>query len=368
MVVPLNGASSLSGPGTRLEINQNSAFLRLPNELLQMITKHVDAGTFFATLLTCKRLIEIALSRPLLFHHLNCIPGLTLGLTDLSTPDLLLFFKQRVAQSGCAAGVLANVTKYAHHPGMSIAQFIPSDPSQPGNLSQLVTTQWDGVLQIYDLAEDHVRRRVELHIRPEGGCSSTRVEILKLSFSPSSRDLAILYRQKEHSRKANSSLKNAESLGDSEIYSLVTFHRCFAETLGYFYDSFLQETRDIEKPEGQKAVGLALASNGNACIAWRSQDRLNKTKICLVGRNGKIMVCLNFSFNDTVIWIGRYVSRIKSSFPLMRFCDKSNYSPLWKCTDLELGKNLNMVSNLFHCRSSLICVIPQSVSHCKDQP
>lgn len=301
MVPPGDSASSPSWPETRFEVNQDSAFLRLPNELLQIITKHMDAGTFFASLLTSKRLLEVALSRPLLFHHLNRIPGLTLGLTDLPTPDLLLFFRRRAAQSGCAAGALANITKYAHRPGMGIAQFIPSDPSQPGYSSQLVTTQWDGVLQIYDLAEDHVRRRVELHIRPEGGCSSTRVEIIKVSFSPSSRDLAVLYRQREHSR-------NAYPPPKSEVYRLVTFHRCFAKTLGYFYDSFLQETRDIEKPEDQEAVGLALASNGNACIVWKSPDRLNKTKICLVGRNEKIMVCIDSSFNETVVWIRRYVS------------------------------------------------------------
>ncbi|CAF9933789.1 hypothetical protein IMSHALPRED_009479 [Imshaugia aleurites] len=208
---------------------------------------------------------------------------------DLPTPDLLIHFRKRAAQSACAAGALANVTKYAHQTGMSSAVFIPSDPSQPGNLSQLVTTRWDGILQIYDLAEDHVRSRVELHIKPEGACSSTRVEILKMSLSPTSRDLAVLYRQKEHPQNASPSIKNMVSARDSEIYRLVTFHRCFAKTLGYFYDSYLQETRDIKKPKNQIPVSLALASNGNACIVWKSFDRLNKTKICVVGRDQKIM-------------------------------------------------------------------------------
>lgn len=287
-----DGAPSLSRPETRLEIEQNSALLRLPNEVLQIITKHMDAGTFFASLLTSKKILEVALSRPLLFHHLNRIPGLTLGLTDLPTPDLLTFFRKRAAQNGCAAGALANVTKYAHQPEiprMSNAVLIPSDPSQPGNLAQLVTTQWDGILQIYDLAEDHVRRKVELHIRPEGSRPSTRVEILKVSFSPSSRDLAVLYRQRENSQNASTVTNRNDSTRDSADYQLVTFHRCFAKTLGYFYDSFLQETRDINESEGEP-VGLALASNGNACIAWKNPDRINKTKICLVGRNEKIMV------------------------------------------------------------------------------
>lgn len=283
-------ASPLSRLEARFEIVQNSELLRLPNELLQIVTKHMDTGTFFASLLTCKRFFEVALSKPLLFLHLKRIPGLTLGLTDLPTPDLLSFFRTRAAQSGCAAGALANVTKYCHQPGMSSAVFIPSDPSQPGNLAQLVTNQWDGVLQIYDLAEDHVRRRFELHIRPEGSCSSTRVEILKVCFSPSSRDLAVLYRQKEHPRNESRSPNTNESARGCEFYQLVTFHRCFAKTLGYFYDSFLQETRDMKNFHDHEPVGLALASNGNACIAWKGLDRLEKTKIFLVGRNEKIMV------------------------------------------------------------------------------
>ena len=233
----------------------------------------------------------MASSRPLLLHHLNQLPGLTLGLKELPTPELLSIFRRHAVQSGCAAGALANVTKYTYRPTLSTAVFIPSDPSQPGNLAQLVTNQWDGVLEVYDLAEDHVRRKVELHVRPEGGCSSTRVEILKVCFSSSSRDLAVLYRQRENSQNADLLPETNESARHSEVYRLVTFHRCFAKTLGYFYDSFLQETRDIKAPEDQKPVGLALASNGTACITWRCRDRLNETKIFLVGRNGKIMVC-----------------------------------------------------------------------------
>lgn len=284
-------ASPLSWPETRLEVTQESALLRLPNELLQIIAKHMDAGTFFASLLTSKRFLEVALSRSLLLHHLNRIPGLSLGLRDLPASALLFLFRKRAAQSGCAAGALANVTMYAHQPGMSNATFIPSDPSQPGNVAQLVTIQWDGMLHIYDLAENSVRRRFELHIRPEGDCSNTRFEVLKVSFSSSSRDVAVLYRQREPSQSASPNPKRIASAREPELYRLVTFYRCFAKNLGYFYDSFLQETRDIQEPEDQIPVGLALASNGNACIAWKSTCRLSKTKMCLVRRNEKIMVC-----------------------------------------------------------------------------
>ena len=286
----IHAASSLSRPEARLEVTQNSAFLRLPNELLQIITKYMDGGTFFASLLTSKRFSEVALSKSLLLHHLNRVPGLNLGLSDLPTPDLLLLFRKRAAQGGCAAGALANTTKYAHQPGMRNAIFIPPDPYQPGIPAQLVTIQWDGVLQIYDLAEDYVRRRFELHIRPEGDCSSTRFEILKMCFSPGSRDLAVLYRQRNPSEDAPALLQRIETTHDRELYKLVTFHRCYAKSLGYFYDSCFQETRDIGDLEGHIPVNIALASNGNACIAWKSSNRLSKTKICLVRRNEKVMV------------------------------------------------------------------------------
>ena len=290
--------SPLSRSKAKSQVTQDSALLRLPNELLQIISTHMDAGTFFASLLTSKRFLEVALSRSLLFHHLNRIPGLTLGLNDLPTPDLLVLFRKRAAQSGCAAGVLANVTKYTHQRGLSSAVFIPSDPSQPGHVAQMVTIQSDGILQIYDLPEDYVRRRIELHIRPEGGRPSTRFEILKITFSPGSRDLAVLYRQRECSQNRLPFPKRTAFAREAEVYRLVTFHRCFAETLGYFYDSSLQETRDIIEYDDQTPVGLALASNGNACISWKGTGRHKKSKACLVRRNKKIMVC-----NDSISFL-----------------------------------------------------------------
>ena len=104
-------------------------------------------------------------------------------------------------------------------------------------------------------------------------------------------EICVVYRQREHAQKAYPFPERDESAHYSEVYRLVTFHRCFAKTLGYFYDSFLQETRDIKAPEDQKPVGLALASNGIACVVWRSPDRLNGTKMFIVGRNKITMVC-----------------------------------------------------------------------------
>lgn len=291
-------------------------FLRLPIELQQIITKHMDSGTFFAFLLTSKRFsTDVASSRPLLFHHLDRLPGLTNK--NLPTPELLSLFRRRAAHF-CAAGALADVTNYTYRPTLSKAVFIPSDPSQTGYLPQLVTSQWDGVLFLYDLAEDHVRRKVELHIRPAS--SNTRVEILKVCFSSGSRDLAVLYRQREHSQKTYHFPERDESAHYSEVYRLVTFHRCFAKTLGYFYDSFVQETRDIKAPEYQKPVGLALASNGTACVVWRSPDGVNGSKILLVGRNVKTITTMVCSLIVTPFpWRRQWERKISSASQVFVF-------------------------------------------------
>lgn len=92
---------------------QQSRLLTLPTEIFQGITWHMDVGTFFASLLTCRQVMKAAHSKRLLLRHINNIPGLRLGLEDLSTEGLLHQFSMRAAECGCGAGVLADVTNYA---------------------------------------------------------------------------------------------------------------------------------------------------------------------------------------------------------------------------------------------------------------
>lgn len=61
------------------------ALLSLPIEVFQLIQRHMDVATFFISLLTCKHFIECATSRPLVLKHLHSLPGLGLGLSELST-------------------------------------------------------------------------------------------------------------------------------------------------------------------------------------------------------------------------------------------------------------------------------------------
>lgn len=46
-----------------------------------------------------------------------------------------------------------------------------------------------------------------------------------------------------------------------------------------------QETRDIRHPPHVEPVGLALASNGTACITWRSPRSDDQIDLCLYARD-----------------------------------------------------------------------------------
>jgi len=46
-----------------------------------------------------------------------------------------------------------------------------------------------------------------------------------------------------------------------------------------------QETRDICHPRHVEPVGLALASNGTACITWKSPKSVYQTDVCLYARD-----------------------------------------------------------------------------------
>ena len=271
------------------KIQQTSSLLKLPIEVFQTITWHMDTGTFFISLLTCKFFLAAAQSRPNLHRHIGGLPGLKLGLNSITTPNLLLQFRRRAAESGCAAGVLSDLTLYApaSRIPLSNAVFSPTCPSQPGTVAQLATAHEGGAIQIYDLGKHHVRHKAELQIEPpedENGC---RIEIHKMAFSPESQDLAVLYKSYKYT------MPEFFDLGDP-TYRLATFHRLHAKTKKYFYSSSQQETRDIDNHNDDTPVGLALASNGNACISWKQPAKHNETKILLIGRDEKMMEACSY--------------------------------------------------------------------------
>ncbi|KAL6718316.1 hypothetical protein ACLMJK_004405 [Lecanora helva] len=276
-----------------MEIVQDSALLSLPPEVLQTITRHMDASTFFVSLLTCKHLFKAADCRPNVIKHLYNLPGLRLGLDEISTTDLLLHFRKRAAESGCAAGALADIALYGQTSRTSLrnAAFSPANPANPGTQAQLATVHDGGIIHVYDLGKHQVRLKAELHIRPEDG-DDRRMQVARMAFAPGSRDLAVLYR---HVPSIQSS--------SMEVYKLVTFHHLAARTKGSFYDSHQQETKDLKVLTAEVPVGLALANNGYACIAWKNQILQHTSNITLIGRDEKLMEACNYDSNPQVLRI-----------------------------------------------------------------
>lgn len=270
---------------------QDSPLLGLPLEVLQTITWYMDAGTFFASLLTCKQVFEAAKCRPNLLRHLHNLPGFRLDLKDISVLGQLLHFRRRAAANGCAAGVLADVTTFSQtsRTSLSNAAFSPRGSSQAGRPNFLATAHEGGFVHVYDLGEHHVRLESVLHIPSEDG-NPHPMEVSRLAFGPDSHDLAVLYRDIlcREETSVNEGLPVNRPPG-SCLYKLVTFHYVHTSDPGSSYDSDLQETRDITRPDIEVPVGLALASNGRACIAWKVLGKENKTKVTLIGRDETLM-------------------------------------------------------------------------------
>jgi len=270
---------------------QDSPLLGLPLEVFHLITWYMDAGTFFASLLTCKQFLKAAEYRPNLLRHLYNIPGLRRGLEDLPTSDLLLKFRKRAAESGCAAGVLADFTTFLQTSRTSLSNvaFSPANPSQSGGHAQLAIAHDGGIIQIYELGKNHVWLKAELHIRSEDG-NPHILEVLRLAFCPGSRDLAVLYRRVPCQKKkfVKKGVFDHELPGIFD-YKLVVFHRVHTSTKGCFYESRLQETRDILNVDTEVPMGLALAFNGHACIAWKKPGEKIRTNIMLIARDDKSM-------------------------------------------------------------------------------
>ena len=293
-------------PSTAMEINQDSTLLELPLEIFQLITRYLDPATFYSSLLTCRHFLEAAQCRPIIIRHLSGLPGLRLGLDDLSTTELLLHYRKRAAESACAAGILADVTKYQQTSRASLfsAVFSPANVLEASSKAHVATVHNGGIIQIYALGEDYVRLKTELHIRPEDG-DDTRMEIVKMAFAPVSRDLAVLYQNIPHTVKSSDGKKGFthDSYG-FKVFKLVTFHFLLARSKGYFYDSHQQETRVIRVMDVEFPVGLALAARGNACVAWKNQVHQKFTTLTLIGRHEKLMEACNYGQScGEFLWI-----------------------------------------------------------------
>ena len=218
---------------------ERSLFLSLPAEVLQHILFNMDPATYFTCLLSCKTVFEAAKSRRVVLHHLNRLLGLRLGLEHLDSLNLFESFRKRAAKSMVAAGVLADITRYAPSDDLTnISRTVIS----PGKPTLMATAHDHGEVNIYELGKKVVRFKAELRTETyfdEDLQVDYHMEIIKLAFSPD-KDLVVLCRMRT-SKEIPSPIADE---GDCEVtivgtrcFKLVTFHRCHAKTKGYFYSS-----------------------------------------------------------------------------------------------------------------------------------
>ncbi len=267
------------------------SLLDLPLEILQLITWHMDTSTFYTSLLTCKKFLHAAECRQNILRHLLRLPGLRLGLHDVSTPQLLSIFRKRAAMSLCGAGVLADIKRYAPIPSnVSLGKAVFS----AGYPAHLAIAQNFHIVHIYDLNYTSVRLKTELQsIFPHSSAVNDEYDVVKMAFS-STRDLAILYKPKVPvGMPANSPfVKNIKTV--TNVLKLVTFHYTYSHAKGHFYSNDQQESRDIECDIDYVPVGLGIAVNGNACISFKPpgiQSRDGGTELWLVLRSKYLNAC-----------------------------------------------------------------------------
>lgn len=100
----------------------------------------------------------------------------------------------RAAESGRAAGVLANIQDYKAEAGslMSRSSFSPIALSLRSAATTLAVPHRSGIIRLWELNVHQVRRKEELYIRNEDE-SQGRMDILKTAFAPESQDLAVLW-------------------------------------------------------------------------------------------------------------------------------------------------------------------------------
>jgi hypothetical protein len=218
---------------------ERSFLLSLPAEVLQHILLHMDYATYFTCLLSCKTIFEAAKSRRIVLHHLGRMLGLRLGFKNLESVNLFESFRRRAAKSIVAAGVLADITRYAPSDDLTnISRTVIS----PGKPTLMATAHDHGEVNIYELGKKIVRFNAELRTETyfdEHLQRDYHMQIVKMAFSPE-KDLAVLCRMRT-SEEVPSPITHE---GDCEVTvvgaqcsKLVTFHRCYAKTKGYFYSS-----------------------------------------------------------------------------------------------------------------------------------
>lgn len=277
----------------------------------------MDAGTFFVTLLTCKKFRVLAIdSRHNILHHLNTLPGNNFGLENLSTIDLLLVLRRRAAQNLRAAEALADVRSY-----------IPSQPqdcvsnqsngqrvifSRNSEASRRCSSQTkiysignavfsmssfpllalvdeNEVVNIYNLAAHRITLVSQLWHVSLDNVEKSDLVVLKMAFSHN-QDLAVLYKKRRYlpDPEDQKLFPLKERRQPPPVLKLVVFKSMKGARETILHSRFFQETRNFPFLRGEP-VGLAIAPDRRVCVAWKSSYESSRTTLWVVGRDAQLM-------------------------------------------------------------------------------
>lgn len=260
--------------------------LELPPEIIQNILWHMDPGTLLISLLVCKRLYQIARSKDVLLHQLSSIPGLLIGLEDLSTSEALRQYRQRAARNLCGTDMLVQITRYqAGRDKINVPRCVFC-PGSPPRLA--IVFQYLSVIKLYGIEGGSLCPKADLEAQlfPYGN-QECHIEVLKVAFSQAGH-VAALYRYTPSDIGIGGPFLAEAFRRSKRTLKLVVFDLPAAEaqrtTGGICNPSDFQDARDIMVHGDFSPVSLTIANNGTAGISWaRTGHRVN-TKFSLYKR------------------------------------------------------------------------------------
>ena len=287
---------------------QKIYLLDLPLEILQLIAWHLDVATFYTSLLTCKKFMDAAKARRIILRHLQNLPGLRLGLEQMSTLQLWDLFRKRAAESLCGAGVLADIKSFAStHCGVrsspegssrlgeqpkrkyrcdaGVNRYKVSKPAFSFALPAQVAMADDlGIIRVFRLDDRGIRLTSELRPQPLNLGDPCHMAVLKMAFS-SNEHLAVLYQPLEQTEVPEPSPFGQQTKPAPQVIVVYRHRRSPSGDISYSAEE--HETIEFPPPIGTEFVSLAVAPNGNVCVGWRGHKVLDRTGFFLFASSSK---------------------------------------------------------------------------------
>ena len=262
--------------------------LPLPPEIVDRIFWHLDVGSYFVTLMTCKQFWVVASSRRNLLRQIQRIPGLRNGLENLSTRDLFIEFRRRACKAACGSEVMADV-KGAPIPSGSIHSMstMTTFQSRLGRSTVvLAIPHHDASVAIYSVSKDDVNL-IET-VRYCGPNNQFDISIHALSFSRYDL-LGVLYGQDDWCCPKGAKKKCRKCSASSSVRTIRNY-----QLMAYEISDHSSTAHELRYPEYQPPLfrnsdlhgypsSIALWDDLSACIAWEGKKASQDLQLSFTG-------------------------------------------------------------------------------------